>query len=647
LKSSVWQEALKLLNFQIQQKKSNRHFNTLSMFYYERLANECLTHEPESYYLTKVASSLFYGLEKEFFAHHYVIPKKGLGLRDYVFFTYPMRALYYAVGLYLLKLSQEFLLEVHKKLKNVSAYYGGNLHYKRSDLVLSKENIYYRSFYDEFTQTIEQEVEQDKQDKVVIKLDIENYFGEISIPLLLEKLDHFVKPSIKVEMRFDVFTKEQICFFFEFLMNEKTGIPQAENNIISSFIGHLFMAIGDFLIDDLMRKYDSVVMSHKIIRYVDDIYISIRFQEEVSRKKQGEFTLAIASEIAEVLYGELGLRLNLKTKAYHLFKEEEKEELLTRVKTLVSQDGAGFDYDFVFENDIPVQKQSIVSKEKELSPQDEFDRLVEELEKIKDSNIEDYFIRSNSDLLSDEIFQVVFKKSVYNLAGKPENLEKIRKVFEGFNFDLIKARPFEVIIILLKEESTAKRLKGFLLRKEVVTTSDADLIIKYLCQRGFSEEDQDLLNKLSENKLLKDIISLILNSDTMCGMPGYHELSCMNIRKISRMPEVIDQIKLRVFNERMKSFSVALSHLLNEIHALCIRQENADKKEYDANAVFSYLVKRNVPCETRVKIRNLFDRRNSNGVSHPGSDNHMAWEVTKEEYLDYYKHVGLCFDKLL
>jgi hypothetical protein len=42
----------------------------------------------------------------------------------------------------------------------------------------------------------------------------------------------------------------------------------------------------------------------------------------------------------------------------------------------------------------------------------------------------------------------------------------------------------------------------------------------------------------------------------------------------------------------------------------------------------------------------MFDRRNSNSVSHPGSDDNHIWEVTEEEYLEYYNYVGKCFDLL-
>jgi hypothetical protein len=137
--SSLWQDALNLLNFQIEQKKTNRHFNTLSMFYYENLDTKCLNYALEYYFNTKISSSLFYGLKKEFAVFSYVIPKPGLGLREYKFFTYPMRAVYYSVGLYLLKLSQEFLIETYKKNGSIKAFYGGNLSYKSEKLQLDKK----------------------------------------------------------------------------------------------------------------------------------------------------------------------------------------------------------------------------------------------------------------------------------------------------------------------------------------------------------------------------------------------------------------------------------------------------------------------------------------------------------------------------
>jgi AbiA family abortive infection protein len=647
LSFDIWDDALNLLNFQISQRQSNRHYNTLSIFHYEQTFKDCILDHRNEYFETKVGSSLFYGLTEEFFVYHYVIPKKGLGLRDYVFFTYPSRALYYAIGLYLLKLSEEFLLEVHGKLANVQAFYAGKLQYKQDKLVINKTNTYYRSYYDQFTKELEIEIKNAKENKVIIKLDIENYFSEISISILLEKLEKFIKPSIKSRLKFDIFTKDQIRTFFDFLMNKKIGIPQSENNIISSFIGYLFMSIGDFLVDDLLKSHCHIINEYKIIRYVDDIHISIVFHESIGSKQQEEFTLYIASEIAETLYRELNLRLNLKTRAYHLNVEQDEKELISRIKTLVSQDHAGFDYDEYQNSDEYINNVNIASDEtsSNKNPQEKLDKIFEELEKLKNSNVESYFIRSNVSLVSDEAFREIFDKSVYAIILKPENLKRMKEIFNDFNFDLIKVKPFEITILILRDDEISSKFRKFLIRKKSITSGDADLIIKYLCQKNFN--DSELFEKLSENSLLTDIIQLIQDKNSRCRVPGYYKLSCISIRKISEMPEVIEQMRMRIFNEKSQSYSVALNHLLNEIQAICIRKENVDKKSYDSNRVFQYLLLMSIPHDTRIKILNLFDRRNNNGVSHPGSDDGIAWEVSKEEYFDYHRHVGICLDHLL
>lgn len=272
--SSLWQNALELLNFQIQQKKTNRHFNTLSMFYYENLDRLCLNHNPQEYFNIKICSSLFYGLKKEFFVIPHIVPKPGLGLRDYKFFSYPMRVVYYTIGLYLLKLSQEFLTETYKKIESIEAFYGGNLYYKSENLQINSKNIYYRSFHEQFKCRIKEETTSIVQDKVILKLDIENYFNEISISTLLHLLSRFIKPSIQANMAYDIFTREQIICLLHFISNGKSGIPQSDNNIISSFIGYLYLVFSDLFIDDILKTYKEKIDSHKIIRYTDDIYIS-------------------------------------------------------------------------------------------------------------------------------------------------------------------------------------------------------------------------------------------------------------------------------------------------------------------------------------------------------------------------------------
>jgi len=631
----LWQDALELLRFQIKQKHSNRHFNTLSMFYYERVEAICLDAEPQNYFRTKIASSLFYGLKKEFSVLSYVVPKPGLGLRDYRFFTYPMRVVYYAVGLYILKLSQEFLLETHNKVSRIEAFYGGNLNYKSDKLQITAKNIYYRSFHEKFKQRIKEETASGDQDKFILKLDIENYFNEISVPKLLHYLHVYVKPSTQASMTYDSNTREQIVCLFQFIANGKSsGIPQSDNNIISNFIGYLYLVFGDLLIDDVLKSTD-IIDSHKIIRYTDDIYISITFKHGISHEEQGTLIHSIASQIAEVLYSRLDLKLNLKTRLYRMGKQEEKEELLKTIRKV----SPGNEYVTEEENLHNIEDIKVAIE----IPQEKLDKVFEELRKIKKSRVEDYFIRDSS--TQDEILQAVFDKSVEQILDKQENKQKIQSIFENFNFDLVKVRPLEILVVLLKDKVSLDKFRNFCLRKSLITIGDADLIVRFLSQVNFC--DEELLLKLKQNAHMNDVINVFIDGKLNCSSPGYYRLACMQMHQVSVMPEVIEQTRLRVLSEKEGSYSVALNHLLNEIHAVCIKKEKANKKNYDVNNVIKLLHSNNVPHEICIKIRNLFDRRNSNRISHPGSEDSLAWEVTREEYWDYHENVGKCLDFLL
>lgn len=252
-------------------------------------------------------------------------------------------------------------------------------------------------------------------------------------------------------------------------------------------------------------------------------------------------------------------------------------------------------------------------------------------------------MRGNS--AQEEILQEVFDKSVEQILNKPENKEKIEKIFNNFDFNLVKVQPLEILIILLRDTTATNNFKKFCLDKTIITIGDADLIIKFLCQTNFT--DQELLEKLKQNFHMSSIIDIFLDCELNCHQPGYYNLACMQMKKLSEMPGVIEQTRLRVLSEKNASHSVALNHLVNEIHAVCIKQEQANEKNYDVKDVVKFLQSKGIQHEVCIKVRNLFDRRNSNRVSHPSSDESITWEVTKEEYLDYYEHVGRCLDFLL
>ena len=623
---NLWRNAIALLDYQLSLKPDNKHYNTLSMFYYENLPQDDKAQlSNEIYFEKRIANNLFYGLEKEFAIHAYPIPKSNLGLRKYRFFTYPMRIAYYSIGLYLLKLSQELIQRYYQPYEHIHSNYGGSLLFDEgtNSLQLTYDSVWYKPHYQHFRKRVRKEVSGDTHHKIVVHIDIQNYFEEISIPTLMDFLTEYIKPSIQKGMRFDPITKGQITNFFDFMANGHSGIPQTDNDVISSFIGHLYLVFGDLLIDqEIQQDSAGVIKEYSIVRYVDDMYICLSFEEIPTTEKE-RYISSLASRIADCLYQKLGLRLNTKTKLFWLNDQAQKNDLLKNLKRV----SPGYEL-----ND----------EENKNAPQEKVDLILFELDKLKRSPLEPTFNALGD--LNEEILKEVYNKSVSQLLKKKENAEKVHQIFYNFNFDLVIAQPQAILIILLTDNSAADCFKRFLLSKHNLTSRDVRLILNYLCQTNF--QCKELIELLQSTEAMKHTIEIYLQNAIPILTPGYFVLDSSQILKMAESPNVIEQIRLRVQSERRNEYSVALNHLLNEIHAICYRLDSRkiNEKDYNATKVAELLSQKKVPHITCVKMRNLFDRRNKNPVSHADP---IAWSVSKDEYWDYHNHVGICLMYLL
>lgn len=616
---SLWQQAKKLLDFQLSQMERNKHYNTLSMFYYKQVASQATALETEEYFNKRVANNLFYGLEREFAVYDYVIPKACLGLRNQKFFTYPMRVLYYSIGLYLLKLSQELLQSYVKNNGRFECYYGGNLIFNKDSVVIKHETTFYKPNYKKFKKQVRKQANNDVDNKLVIKLDIQNYFDNISITTLLNKLDRLIKPSIKESLHFDASTKEQITFYFNYISGKKGGIPQSDNDIISGFLGHVYLLFSDLVIDTEISKYPQEIKEHKIIRFVDDTFIIINFLESTKQKKKEAIADSLTSKVADLLHYNSGLRLNTKTKLYWLSNLEQKEELLKDLKKVSPEYPSNDD-------------------DNEETPHNKIAHIFYELQKLKNSSIDVSIGYDGS--LEEEILKEVYDESVIQLLETEENKNRIEEIFNNFNFDLVKVMPREIILIISINQKVSNRFVRFLHKKNQLTTRDLYLIIKFLCQTHF--KNKNLFKKLKCSEAFSHIASVYQESKIVSDYPGYYELSGEQLTSILCESQIIEQIRLRIVHEKIGSYSVALNHLLNEIHAVCLLLDENKKKKYEADDAVNYLTSKFVPHEICIDIRNLFDRRNRNTVSHPGSDQNIAWGVTENEYIQYRDAVGKC-----
>ena len=621
-----WLQALDLLKHQLQtkkgngSKKGNRHFNTLEMFYYEKLEEFFEKLESEEYFKTRIANNLFYGL-KEFTVVPYTRPKSNLGLRRYKFMTCPMRVLYYAVGLYLLELSQEYLQD-YKSHEHIQANYGGKLHLEAGKLNLNLNSIYYQSHYKKFRNRLRQEIKGNPQRKVIIYLDIANYFDELSIPKLLDLLEKRVKSSIRREMRYDFTTQAQLISFFDFVVGGASGIPQSDNNVISDFIGYLFLAFGDLFLDDELRKNNDPVEDYAIIRYVDDIYISITFKEQ-DKDLRDQFLNSLTPRIADCFYENLGLQLNPKTRLFNLEKEGDKQELKKKLKKV----SPGIE---------------IADEENNEQPSDKIEKIFRQLEKLKSSSIDPHFKGHRE--LEEEVLKEVYDEKVQEILKKSDYKSHLKGIFMssgGFDFELANAYPLPIIILILECDDVPKKFEQFLLSKEDLTSRDVYLILSYLCQIEFDQAE--LLELLKRSPQIKEVMEIFEDS-SLPTLIGYYGLRAEQVSKIAE-PNVTEQIRLRVLCELKEEYSVALNHLLNEIQAICYVLDKGAKgtKKYEANQVATFLRNQNVSHKTQTQIRNLFDRRNKSLVSHADP---TAWTVTKDEYINYRSHVGDCLRHL-
>lgn len=624
----LWASAKKLLDYQIQDKPNNKTYNTLNFYYFDKIKTLTNKTEEKTYYEDRISNNLFYGLEREFFFHKYNITKPGIGLRNFYFFSYPMQQLMYAFGLYLLQISQQFICD--NKTEKIKSFYGGDLKFneKTKELILNKKTTLYYSHYKKFKKELREETK-NPENKVFFRLDIQNYFDNISIFKLLNFLQENLKPSTLKTYKFDSATKEQIEFYYRFLSNGIDNIPQSDNNIISSFISHLYLIFGDFIIEDAILQLDKeygIVLDYRIIRYVDDIYISIDFKKynstlspNYTEGTRNNFIYQILNKISDEFYQQLNLRFNGKAELFRIKNKKEKSALLGLIKK-VSEDYPEPESD----NDLVITA-------------DKVERLLSLIHKIKVRDISQIY--KDLDIRDREILKDVYDKDVLGLISTASNILRLEKKFQNFNFDLLRVYPQPLIILLIHCPIAKTKFDNYLLNKKKLTTFDRELLITLLCQSNFT--NQKLFKKLQINEQLKSVFDFIKFKKIVDDKnTGYYKMDIKRITSLTNQVSFIQQIRQRVYAERQEHYSIALNHLLNEIQLACCILEKKDIKTYDLNHVCEFLRKKGLNNLTKTKISNLFDRRNNNPVSHPGSDSRVAWAVEKTEYIDYKRYVA-------
>jgi AbiA family abortive infection protein len=641
----LWCEAKKLLDFQIEQKATNKHYNKLGFYYFEA-AKPCFEAiGEEEYFEERIKTNLFYALQNEFYTLPYAIPKKSLGIRNYYFFSYPMMALYYAVCLYLVKLTSDIVS--NRKQGNIISFYGGNLHYKNGNLIINKNTTYYKSYHDEFKRHLNHYAKSERN-RYVIKLDIQNYYESLCVTTLLQKIKNDVRYTTRRDMHFEEHTCDQLDFFLHFIKHNNVGIPQSDSNLASSFLGFLYLFFGDNIIERCIESIapSGHIRSFKIIRYVDDIFIILDFAPTLTSHQKEAIVYHLLNAITHALHEELKLSVNSKTKVFRPHDEVSLLEFVHAIGDVSGEIGEDEDQEEPIElpsspakhANPPVAIESVTDAPIPTALE-KTDRLFNFLAHLKNQHL-NYRPEDLYGGISYDDLKNIFDSRVRSLLDKKENKEKLSFLLNDFNYELCRMQPHALICILLLNSQSATGLLTYLKNLKPNTVYDINLLLTYLCQVDFKEKS--LKKILKSNPNMRSIFEKIKEcKSTAKPCTGYYKLPYDRIKWIKNQPALVEQIKLRIHNERADSYSVSLNLLLNELQLICYLQENTatELKNYDHTRVDKFLEGRGVRTETKTKVANLFNRRNNNGISHPGSLYHTPTAVSKTEYLDYQQGV--------
>ncbi|TGM88726.1 AbiA family abortive infection protein [Leptospira licerasiae] len=627
LDRKTWDIAVNLLNYQISQFQEKNPFKTLSMFCYSKykIDNEFFS---EDYFNNVVASNRFYGLKYRYKIVSYLVPKKILGYRNYKFMTYPMRAIYYSLGLYLLKISSDFINHYVKRNSRIKSFYGGNLEIRNEKLVLNTRTINYYSHYKSFCKTVLSNMDRfSTPQSIALYFDYKSYYDSIPIERLLRLLHGIVEPSIQQKLKFDESTIKQFVFLFSYINLKSTGIPQFENDLISDFLGYLYGTFGDLAIDDLLLK-SSIINNFQIIRYVDDTYIFIDFKGHIEREEQGLFVDDFLKNLVFKLHSYLDLEINSqKSRIFHLNKQEDRDQLRSQLKST--------------SKDFTMKGLKMIDEE---DPNSIVEDLIETVRQIKHYSYESKF---EFTLSFGETMNSIYDEEVSNLLSKKENLTRLEDIFESFNFDNIAHFPKQLILIITKSEKIKLQFEKYLNAKEIKNPLDANIFIEYFVQSKFQKTLY--FDKIESLPAYKDVHKLITTHAKLDKDTGYFNLDLVHINSLPNKINYLEQTRYRVYAEEYENYSAALNHLLNELHALCfLLDKNAKRiKEYTSNSVQQYLDAIKVDNEVKIQIGNLFNRRNINPISHPGDESDHYLPVDKPEYLRYEGFVSRCINAIV
>lgn len=607
----MWINSIRLLNKQIELMDVNKHYKTINMYYFKEIKDDYISIvNEEEYFNNKIKNNSFFALEDEFFCYNYSKPKDEFRFRNVAFSSYIMRLVHYSITLYFLELSKDLKQFVCRN-NRINSYYGANLILDNNGSInLKNNNIFYRSIYKDFKKKIKKEINVNTENKVVIKLDMENFYDNVDLFKLMSFLDKKIKMSIKEELNFNYETQKNIIKFYDFFTASGKGVPQCDNDVSSAYISNLFLTFFDLDTDDILKKYSDII-NHKIIRYVDDIYIILELKNDnVNLNTIKE----MKRQIVDLAYNKYALRLNQKSGIYQLNSLDDLESLRKSLKAV---------------------SLSYVELEDE-NPNAVVEEVLEALEEIKQ---QDVLVSEDFQLV--EIIKKIYDSTVSSLLSKRENIDRLVTIFNGFDFNHISKTIPEISSLISLNDKISEDFISYVQKAKNIDNHMIYFILEFLCKTN-------LKNKNKFKGLSKRLDKLLEFKRFNLNESGYHGLSNLQYDKLINKVNIINQISNRRICEKKCKWTEALNYLTNEFKTvchMCYCNKNGSmttEEKFKASNINEFLISENIPNNITISIINMFDRRNNNGISHT-----VGKEVSQKEYYDFKYSVSRCIKELV
>lgn len=604
-----WQDAYKILEAEIELMDRNKHFNTLNLQYFKNLEDEYKKYVlTEEFFNKYINNGVFFGLEDVVFNYIYYIPKNMFSYRKMSYNSFLVRIIHNAIGIYLFKLSKELVDDfINTKESCISSRYGGKIEYTQRGITTNQENLYYRKQYKDFVKELLSYINNKDNNRIIIKLDVQDFYDNIIVDQFLSVLSDNIKFSVKEKFKFDNNKIENISDFYKYIMHGKNGIPQSDNDIVSSFISSLYMKLVDIDIVSLINNMKlNNLEKYKIIQYCDDTYIILDF---IKYEKDNMYISVnrILEDISLKLTQKYNLKFNNKSKIFDLLEKSDIEELKSCIK---------------------VNSQTEIELERGERPQRIFDNIINELNKINTGAIGEF--KEEESL---EVLKKIYNKSVYEIMKKKDNLKLLKETMKNFKYEKAFLSVRYIVTLACMNEDTKRNLIQYIENKDSQNINKFLYVLEYISKENFKYinniEDDILMNRF------KTIFTFqYLNQNSL----GYMNLNNEEFEKLYLFESncIISQTRYRRIEEVSKNYNIAFNHLVNEVKSIINEKYSKDieEKNYKVNNVKEDLSKEGYDVQTIIDICNMFDRRNNNAISH--SNGRI---IDEEEYFKYKNSV--------